>query len=115
MGWVIAPRNEGESCREFFERELWDVHIVELEMVDFCAYLAVEDDRGVYALICLLDRHPDEYPWQLGYKDMGEGEQPHYYNCPGWMLDLLDEPRSAEAAQWRRLCRERCSASRTSG
>ena len=41
-----------------------------------------------------------------GYKDMDESSGPYYYNCPLSYLDMVPEPDSQYAKEWRAKVRE---------
>jgi hypothetical protein len=66
----------------------------------------VDKDKGITAVLIALDLLQSQRGYGWGYKSMSESMGPNYYNCPLALLDLVPEPPSKYAADWRRKVRQ---------
>jgi len=118
MGWVTFMRPQGETMRQTFEREFgFNKPDHKQKMLDIATvlpyvYIAVEDPvLGVFCVIVEVKfyRGPGKsYDTNnFGYKDMDEDMGVPAYDCPERILDLLTEPHSDYAREWRAECRRR--------
>jgi hypothetical protein len=121
MGWTFMNKSKSITASEFLKNEFtWrneqaTVVVLDVAIVGMrTAYLAIERKgltmenkqiNEVYAMVCLLDYQPKEYN-NFGYKDMEEGCQPYYFDCPKRILDLLTPTDSEGATKWRDTCLE---------
>jgi len=116
MGWIYTTRQSGESVRAFFERafnyrlEDGKSGTIIASSVQFrVAYFAYrictpgQSDK-VTAIVCLLDYRPKDFPYNFGYKDMGEEMGPCESRCPERILKLLTPTDSEFAKAWRQRC-----------
>lgn len=107
MGWTYTQKRDGETVREFFEREfggggtIIDCTVVKMRT----AYIAYQpkgtDD--VVAIVCLLDYRPNDW-LNFGYKDMDETMGPYECECPERILKLLTPTDHEYALGWRERC-----------
>lgn len=126
MGWTTTADYERFhkglfTIREYLDREFASDHpdYPRHEIIDSSLhgkteyYAAVRStdretgERIVFALIMLVSYRPDDPDgYTLGWKEMSEASLPYCFNCPERILERLDPPRNANAAEWRRTCRE---------
>ena len=115
MGWTSWD-HEARSTDEILRGELtWRKHdeatgdrhtIIASALVGTTWYGALEyvpvvGDRTVIALVVLTSRRGGGFT----YKDMSENMGPYEAQCPKRILDLLTEPQSEYAREWRERCR----------
>jgi hypothetical protein len=108
MGWTGMYRPKGLSNKEFFGRELGiEGRILDCATIGGVSYAAVDGAPKYpkYALVILMHWSPRDY-FNFRYKDMDESMGPCEHRCPTRILDLLDEPVSEYAKEWRERCRE---------
>lgn len=119
MGWTSYKATyykNGEvdrlaQCREEFGREESWATILKDTMRGSIYYAAMKNTQTgrVWALIVKTSIFKGDFY----YKDMSESELPFYYDCPECILKLLSPTENENAAEWRRLCRERANERRT--
>lgn len=113
MGWTGTHVPKGTKTIDALHGE-WAYdpefknRILKEAVVGSVYYAAVrrKDGDGVFALVVVTQRNSKDY-FNFSYKEMSEDMHPYYYDCPAAILDLLTEPINDEAAEWRRICRER--------
>lgn len=131
MGWTFTSKPYKQSVLQFFKGEFdyskegRSLEVVDCAVVGFReAYLAMKrtDPEGksyTFGMVCLLAYHPkDPQGFTFGYKDMDEGMNPFYYNCPERILHLLSpkedfpqrEHDTSYAWDWRDECWKRLRA-----
>ena len=110
MGWTGTHKPKEVSVKEFFKEEFGGENgqVIDVAVNLKEAYIAYENltTGEVIGIVCLIRYYPKDY-FNLMYKDMTENMGPFYYGCPEKILNLLTEPKSEEAKEWRRKCREK--------
>lgn len=68
-------------------------------------YAAIKNKKteNVFAMVMLTSVNG---MW-FAYKDMDEGMEPYYYDCPESILKLLSDTDDKGSLEWRRKCREK--------
>ena len=112
MGWL-------SSCSWETKQDMVDHIVSNFKLVDhsvrggvlygvYPADLLSPSDFGI--VICLIENFsPRGKPTEYGYKDMGEGDYPYYFDCPERILAKSTLP---DTSGWRKFCRELREANR---
>lgn len=113
MGWTGLYKDPEESYKDFFTHE-FGRNVVDVAVAKNVAYVAYRGaNGGIHAIVVLLKRTTKEPDFNLMYKDMDEGMEPFYYDCPKKILKLLDPvemtyPKGSAgyegAMKWRKKC-----------
>lgn len=75
-------------------------------------YVPIPKERQeTFAVVCLT--RVDSRRRDFWIKTMSEDMHPYYYDCPESILRLLSPTASADAQEWRRLCREKRAQKRS--
>ena len=107
MGWTFTHKEPTETTLDFFKREFSGTEILDCATYGWSeAYLACKSRERVFAIVCKLQRKPQE-EYNFGYKDINEEMGPYYFNCPERILRLLSPTKNEYAKNWRLKCLER--------
>ena len=108
MGWDYTNRPKGISNLEWFRSMGWSdgYELLDGMTVGGVFYGALRlPDGNVTATVSLIRWVPADY-FNFGKKDMSEDMGPYEAHCPARILDMLTEPQSDYAAEWRAKCRQ---------
>ena len=114
MGWLSSPN--WETKQDMVDHICSNFKLVDHSVrggVLYGVYPAnVISDHDFGIVICLIENFsPRGKPPEWGYKDMGEGEYPYYFDCPERILAKSTLP---DTSGWRKFCRELRAANKDS-
>ena len=106
MGWLSSPN--WETKQDMVDHIVSNFKLVDHSVrggVLYGVYPAnVISDHDFGIVICLIENFsPRGKPPEWGYKDMGEGDYPYYFDCPERILAKSTLP---DTSGWRKFCRE---------
>ena len=106
MGWLSSPN--WETKQDMVDHIISNFKLVDHSVrggVLYGVYPAnVISDHDFGIVICLIENFSGRgKPAEWGYKDMGEGDYPYYFDCPERILRASTLP---DTSGWRKFCRE---------
>ena len=106
MGWLSS--HNWETKKDMVDHICSNFKLVDHSVrggVLYGVYPAnVISDHDFGIVICLIENFsPRGKPPEWGYKDMGEGDYPYYFDCPERILAKSTLP---DTSGWRKFCRE---------